>query len=138
MILIVLLLAAQAGDPPPPSDERGDPPAIEQPPPDDGGDEPDGRDEMLCPHDVTSEQYLMDDDLAKIFAKKKDGVALYFIADSCHSGSVTKFANDPVVAPNRMPRIRLLPPLEFVKDEAIRQRIPLAARAPFRDHRRAR
>jgi metacaspase-1 len=98
--------------------------------PDDGGDEPDGRDEMLCPYDVTSQQYLMDDDLAKIFAQKKAGVALYFISDSCHSGSVAKFANDPVVAPNRMPRIRLLPPLEFVKDEELRERIPLATRAP--------
>jgi hypothetical protein len=98
--------------------------------PDDGGDEPDGRDEMLCPHDVDSEQYLMDDDLAKIFSQKKTGVLLYFISDSCHSGSVAKFANDPVVAPNRMPKIRLLPPLEFVKDEALRERIPLAMRAP--------
>jgi hypothetical protein len=32
--------------------------------PDESGDEPDGRDEMLCPHDVSRGQYLMDDALA--------------------------------------------------------------------------
>jgi len=98
--------------------------------PDDNGDEPDGRDEMLCPYDVSDEQYLMDDDLAEIFAKKKKDVLLYFISDSCHSGSVAKFASDPLKGKDRMPKIRLLPPLEFVKDEELRERIPLAMRAP--------
>jgi hypothetical protein len=96
--------------------------------PDDSGDEPDGRDEMLCPHDVTDEQYLMDDDLAGIFKKKPRDVRLYFISDSCHSGSVARFAADPLASANRMPKIRLLPPLEFVKDEETRDRIVLAAR----------
>jgi metacaspase-1 len=98
--------------------------------PDDNGDEPDGRDEMLCPHDVSDEQYLMDDELAKIFGKKKKDVQLYFISDSCHSGSVARFASDPLAGRDRMPKVRLLPPLEFVKDEELRERIPLAQRAP--------
>jgi hypothetical protein len=98
--------------------------------PDDSGDEPDGRDEMLCPYDIDAEQYLMDDDLAEIFKKKPKDVRLYFISDSCHSGSVAKFAPDPLASINRMPKIRLLPPLEFVKDEETRDRIVLAARAP--------
>jgi hypothetical protein len=98
--------------------------------PDDSGDEPDGRDEMLCPYDVNDEQYVMDDDLAQIFKKKPRDARLYFISDSCHSGSVAKFAADPLASVNRMPKIRLLPPLEFVKDDETRERIALAARAP--------
>lgn len=98
--------------------------------PDDGGDEPDGRDEMLCPYDIDQEQYLMDDDLALIFKGKPKDVRLYFISDSCHSGSVARFASDPLASTARMPKIRLLPPLEFVKDPEIRERIPLAMRAP--------
>src|SRR5215211_6565486 len=88
--------------------------------PDDSGDEPDGRDEMLCPYDINKQHYLMDDMLAEIFDQKPKGAQLYFISDSCHSGSVAKFAADPVGGRDRMPRIRLLPPLEFVTDEDIR------------------
>jgi hypothetical protein len=98
--------------------------------PDDSGDEPDGRDEMLCPYDVTDEQYVMDDDLHQIFKRKANDVLLYFISDSCHSGSVARFGTDPLASVNRMPKIRLLPPLEFVKDPDMRDRIPLATRAP--------
>jgi hypothetical protein len=98
--------------------------------PDDSGDEPDGRDEMLCPYDIDDEQYLMDDDLAEIFKQKPKNALLYFISDSCHSGSVAKFAPDPLAGRDRMPKIRLLPPLEFVKDPDMRDRIPLATRAP--------
>jgi metacaspase-1 len=98
--------------------------------PDDNGDEPDGRDEMLCPYDINKEQYLMDDDLVRIFDKKPSDVRLYFISDSCHSGSVAKFAPDPLASKHRMPKIRMLPPLEFVKDVSLRERIPLAMRAP--------
>jgi metacaspase-1 len=98
--------------------------------PDDGGEEPDGRDEMLCPHDVGDEQYLLDDDLAAIFSQKTEGARLYFISDSCHSGSVTRFAAEPLASTGRAPRIRLLPPLEFVKKKETRKRVALAARAP--------
>ena len=98
--------------------------------PDENGDEPDGRDEMLCPHDIGNEQYLMDDLLAEIFSHKPKGARLHFISDSCHSGTVAKFAADPLGGRDRMPKIRLLPPLEFVKDEDLRARIPLAVGAP--------
>ncbi len=83
---------------------------------DDDGDEPDGRDEMLCPYDIGSNHYLLDDDLADIFGRKKTGVDLYFISDSCHSGSVARFA--PAMAgleQPRFPKARFLPPGTFLK-----------------------
>jgi hypothetical protein len=82
------------------------------------------------PYDIDKEQYLMDDDLAKVFDQTPADVRLYFVSDSCHSGSVAKFAPDPVGNRNRLPKIRLLPPLQFVKDTSQRERILLAMRAP--------
>ena len=63
--------------------------------PDGSGDEPDARDEMMCPFDVMQEQYLLDDDLNKIFGTKRAGVRLYVIADCCHSGSVVRLRRPP-------------------------------------------
>ncbi len=84
--------------------------------PDDDGDDADGRDEMLCPYDIGSNQYLLDDDLADIFSKKKTGVDLYFISDSCHSGSVARFAPAMAGLPQpKFPKARFLPPGTFLK-----------------------
>jgi hypothetical protein len=99
--------------------------------PDDDGDEPDGRDEMLCPHDIGQNQYLMDDTLAEIFGRKAEGVRLYFVSDSCHSGTVARFA--PPLFPDAEklhPRPRFLHPSTFVKDDAELRRIRRAASAP--------
>ena len=63
--------------------------------PDDDRDEPDARDEMMCPHDVMKEQYLLDDELYEIFCTKHAGARLYVIADCCHSGSVVRYASAP-------------------------------------------
>ena len=41
--------------------------------PDDDRDEPDARDEMMCPYDVMKEQYLLDDELHDIFCAKAAG-----------------------------------------------------------------
>jgi hypothetical protein len=89
--------------------------------PDDNGDEADQRDEMLCPHDVASQQFLLDDDLNEIFALKPKKARLFFISDSCHSGSVAKF--QPQIGDRQNARPKLLPPLNFVKDPAIREKI---------------
>ena len=86
--------------------------------PDDDGDEPDGRDELLCPYDIDSGQYLVDDDLAAIFDAKAQGVNLYFISDSCHSGTVSKFAPAIAGLPQpKLPKPRFLPPGTFLKSE---------------------
>ena len=41
--------------------------------PDDDRDEPDARDEMMCPYDVMKEQYLLDDELHEIFCTQARG-----------------------------------------------------------------
>ena len=83
--------------------------------PDDDRDEPDARDEMICPYDVMKEQYLLDDDLHDLFCAKSEGVHIYVIADSCHSGSVARYVAAPL-EPGRAPlRARFLPPYTFAK-----------------------
>lgn len=58
--------------------------------PDSSGDEPDGRDECLCPWDINSVGPVMDDDIRRMFAQRSAGVRVILISDSCHSGSVTR------------------------------------------------
>jgi hypothetical protein len=58
--------------------------------PDSSGDEPDGRDEGLCPHDIGRVGPLLDDEIRAMFAQRADGVRIILISDSCHSGSVSK------------------------------------------------
>jgi metacaspase-1 len=83
--------------------------------PDRNGDEPDGRDEGLCPWDIGSGKVLLDDELAPLLTNRAAGVRVLLISDSCHSGSVTRGDNtdlDP-----GMPRARFLPPEAWMKPE---------------------
>ena len=76
--------------------------------PDSDGDEIDGLDEALCPHDIqTSGGALTDDEIRVIFANRKPGVKLLFIADSCHSGTVNRAA--PSEPEADAPRPRFMP-----------------------------
>ena len=84
--------------------------------PDDDRDEPDQRDEMMCPYDVMQEQYLLDDDLNEIFQKKVAGARLYVIADSCHSGSVVRYAPLPAQPDVAPIKARFLPPYVFARE----------------------
>jgi len=54
------------------------------------GDEPDGKDETICPHDFATAGMILDDDLRKIFSSLSAGVNLDVILDSCHSGTGTR------------------------------------------------
>lgn len=87
--------------------------------PDLDGDELDGVDECLIPHDYVN-GVLLDDELNALFAILPEGVSLLFISDSCHSGTVHRFA--PLwntVSPSQMNRPRFLPPASFLSKEAL-------------------
>ena len=63
--------------------------------PDIDGDEADQdspNDEALCPIDFESGAYLIDDDIAAIFARTPTGVNVTCFFDFCHSGTSTRFA----------------------------------------------
>jgi metacaspase-1 len=75
--------------------------------PDSSGDEPDGRDEGLCPHDITTVGPLLDDEIRNLFGARGEGVRLALLSDSCHSGSVTRGREEGLDANG--PRARFLP-----------------------------
>jgi hypothetical protein len=58
--------------------------------PDLNGDEPDHRDEAICPHDVATNGPLLDDELFTLFAAAAPGVRTVLVSDSCHSGTLTR------------------------------------------------
>ena len=84
--------------------------------PDDNADEPDMRDEALCPHDLDSKGPLLDDELFEIFTEAERGARVVFLSDSCHSGSVARMA--PPGGEDRG-RIRFLPPATFLSDDKV-------------------
>ena len=82
------------------------------------GDEPDRRDEILCPTDLDWHKPLLDDWLRKTFDRLRTGVSLTVIMDCCHSGTNTR-----VVLPPDAPSIpRYLPnPLDILEAESGRK-----------------
>ena len=90
--------------------------------PDQSGDEPDGRDECLCPHDIDANQPLVDDELYDLFAERERGVRIVFVSDSCHSGTVAKMAPGE----RGSAKVRFLPPEHFLPRSALEA----AARIP--------
>ncbi|MCI0652241.1 MAG: caspase family protein [Planctomycetes bacterium] len=87
--------------------------------PDVDGDEPDGTDECICPYDVEAKGPITDDELFELYSAKQPGVKLVILSDSCHSGTVARFA--PITTPatmrgGRAPqrKVRFLPPGAFL------------------------
>jgi uncharacterized caspase-like protein len=90
---------------------------------DEDGDEPDGRDEALCPHDITEGNLLTDDELYDIFSGRKRGARIIMISDSCHSGTVTKARTIMPGAENdpwKFQKIRYLAPESYLKEDTDR------------------
>jgi metacaspase-1 len=92
--------------------------------PDKNGDETDGTDECLCPYDLYTNGPITDDELSDLFTAKKNGVKLVFFSDSCHSGTVSRFApistpptTNGAKAPAR--KVRFLPPANFLSAKDI-------------------
>jgi len=93
-------------------------------------DEPDERDEVLCPYDISKNRPLTDDELYDIFAERERGVRIVMIADSCHSGSVIRLALTPAEAQSAG-RVRFLAPEQFLPPEDLRKAAPRGFRRPF-------
>jgi len=56
--------------------------------PDLNGDEADGQDETWCLYD----NEIIDDEIYALLGKFQEGIRIFVLSDSCHSGSVTKVA----------------------------------------------
>ncbi len=87
--------------------------------PDQDGDESDGTDECLCPYDLQTNGFITDDELYELYMDSRRDVRIVMISDSCHSGSVARYA--PIVTPpttrgaNSPQRtVRFLPPETFL------------------------
>jgi hypothetical protein len=78
--------------------------------PDKNDDEPDGLDETWCLYDAQ----LVDDELYTMWSTFAAGVRLFVLSDSCHSGTVLKFAlNQPLAmlqtSQGNTPRYKAMP-----------------------------
>lgn len=87
--------------------------------PDADGDEPDGTDECLCPWDIDRKGPITDDELFDLYSACADGARLFVLSDSCHSGTVARFApirTPPTIAGRKAPqrKVRFLPPAAFL------------------------
>jgi metacaspase-1 len=85
----------------------------------DGDELKDHLDEIICPHDMDWDgTYILDDDLKTIFSTLAAGVHLEVLLDSCHSGSATREAVEPVspliLSTSRFVRQRFLAPPEDI------------------------
>lgn len=88
--------------------------------PDTSDDEPDGRDEGLCPYDIDDDGPLLDDEIRDLFAARARGVRIVLLSDSCHSGSVTR-GDESDMDPGA-PRARFLPPAAWMAKSKLPKR----------------
>jgi hypothetical protein len=92
--------------------------------PDVDGDEPDGTDECLCPYDIRANGPITDDEMFELLRAKETGVKVVMISDSCHSGTVARFA--PIVTPPTITgagapqrKVRFLPPAVYLTKQEV-------------------
>jgi hypothetical protein len=85
--------------------------------PDEAGDEPDARDEALCPYDIDQGNVLLDDEIHALFSRRAANVRIVLISDSCHSGSVIRWA--PPDRSSGAPLPRFLPPATWMRESAL-------------------
>ena len=103
--------------------------------PDIDGDEPDGTDECLCPYDIEKNGPITDDEMFDLYSARQQGVKILMISDSCHSGTVARFApitTPPTITGMKAPqrKVRFLPPSVFLsKKDAAKLGIRRAMRA---------
>ena len=97
--------------------------------PDLDSDEPDARDEVLCPYDIGQNRPFSDDELHSIFAERDRGVRIVLISDSCHSGSVIRLAPAPAEATGS--KVRFLAPESFLTADDLQIAATRASRRPL-------
>lgn len=85
--------------------------------PDLDNDEPDARDEVLCPYDISQNRPFTDDELYNIFTKRERDVRIVFISDSCNSGTLNRYVSTQAVAAR--PLTRFLPPAYFLPPDML-------------------
>jgi hypothetical protein len=51
-----------------------------------------GQDEALCPIDYPDGRFIIDDDIAQVFARIPEGMNVTCFMDCCHSGTITRVA----------------------------------------------
>ena len=95
--------------------------------PDDTGDEPDGRDEALCPVDMMAEGFIRDDEIRTIMNRIPEGARVIAFIDCCHSSSM---ARAPIAAMPNGSRARAIAPTPAMVDVHQRTRKGGRARKP--------
>jgi Caspase domain len=76
--------------------------------PDDSGDEPDNKDEALCPVDMMTAGYIRDDEVRAILNRIPAGARVFCFFDCCHSSSIARMARE--LGQDHGSRIRALTP----------------------------
>jgi hypothetical protein len=89
--------------------------------PDVDGDEVDGADECICPYDIERNGPIIDDELCEAYSHWPPGVKGVMISDSCHSGTVSRFApitTPPTTKSRDAPQrtVRFLPPSVYLPE----------------------
>lgn len=92
--------------------------------PDFTGDEPDLKDEALCPYDMSETNLILDDDIQRIIAARPEGTRVTLVTDCCHSGTLHR-ALVPAITMSTGRRARYIPPDAFVTDAATRAAMAL-------------
>jgi hypothetical protein len=62
--------------------------------PDDTGDEPDNKDEALCPVDMMTNGFIRDDEIRLILNRVPQGALAVAFIDCCHSGSIVRMIRE--------------------------------------------
>lgn len=96
--------------------------------PDIHGDEPDGRDEAICPIDMGEDgkNLIIDDELNAAFGLLDKGARLVFVTDCCHSGSVFRFMRPGLTKR----RVRFIPPSHFLHESVLYAKMERAFGVP--------
>jgi len=84
-------------------------------------DEADRRDEALVPFEADFRRLILDDDLRPMLDNISSGASFTFIADSCHSGTVTRIYPEGRVGE----RARFFPPPQHIARRTELSRAPL-------------